>query len=54
MDDLVIMANTPAELTDRVVAWKEGLETKGLRVNMAKTKILCSKNDPVRTKTSST
>ena len=23
-DDLVIMANTPAELTDRIVAWKEG------------------------------
>ena len=36
-DDLVIMAETKEELQERIRMWKRGMETKGLRVNMAKT-----------------
>ena len=39
-DDLVIMAETKEELLERTRMWKRGMETKGLRVNMAKTKVL--------------
>ena len=37
-DDLVIVATSIA----RVKAWKEGMEAKGLRVNMGKTKFMAS------------
>jgi hypothetical protein len=39
-DDLVIMAQTKEELLERIRMWKRGVETMGLRVNMAKTKVL--------------
>ena len=44
-DDLVIAADTVEELTIRVERWKSNLESKGLRVNMGKTKVLCSGKD---------
>ena len=39
-DDLVVMAESEEELLERVRTWKEGMEAKGLRVNMGKTKIM--------------
>ena len=39
-DDLVIMAETKEELLERLRTWKHVMEKKGLRVNMAKTKVL--------------
>lgn len=41
-DDLVIIAETMEELLEKLKKWKAGLETKGLRVNMSKTKVLIS------------
>ena len=41
-DDLVIIADSLEECVARVKAWKEGMEAKGLRVNMPKTKIMVS------------
>ena len=34
------MAESELELLDRLVVWKEGLEEKGLRVNMGKTMVM--------------
>src|SRR5207244_4086203 len=46
-DDLVLMANSMEELTVKLEKWKESLETKGLRVNLSKTKVMrCSDRDP--------
>ena len=42
MDDLVIIAETLSELLERFRVWKANLESKGLRVNVGKTKILVS------------
>ena len=39
-DDLVLMAETEEALLERIEVWKKGMEAKGLRVNMAKTKVL--------------
>ena len=41
-DDLVIIATSLAECVERAKAWKEGLESKGLYVNMIKTKFMAS------------
>ena len=41
-DDLVIVAESLDELTERLKLWKENMESKGLRVNMPKTKCLVS------------
>ena len=41
-DDLVIIASTKEELLLRLKQWKNGMESKGLRVNMKKTKIMIS------------
>ena len=41
-DDLVIIATSFEECVERVKAWKEGLESKGLHVNMTKTKFMAS------------
>ena len=41
-DDLVIIATSLEEYVERVKAWKEGLESKGLQVNMTKTKFMAS------------
>src|SRR5271165_3460754 len=39
-DDLVLIAYSEAKLMAKFRKWKEGMEAKGLRVNMAKTKVL--------------
>ena len=44
-DDLVIIADSIEELVTRTGTWKTNLEGKGLRVNMMKTKVLCSGKD---------
>lgn len=41
-DDLVAMADSLEGLEEKVKLWKIGMEEKGLRVNMGKTKILVS------------
>ena len=41
-NDLVIFATSLEECVERVKAWKEGLESKGLHVNMTKTKFMAS------------
>ena len=41
-DDLVVMADSLEECIARLKAWKEGMERKGLRVNMKKTKLMVS------------
>ncbi|XP_068686740.1 uncharacterized protein [Montipora foliosa] len=41
-DDLVISSDSLDNLLARLCTWKLGLESKGLRVNMSKTKILMS------------
>ena len=44
-DDLVIAADTIEELKERFLCWKSNLEAKGLKVNIGKTKVLCSNGD---------
>jgi hypothetical protein len=39
-DDLALMAESKAELLVMIARWKEGMESKGLRVNMGKTKVM--------------
>ena len=41
-DDLVILADSMEEMMDRLSLWKVNLESKGLKVNMGKTKVLVS------------
>ena len=41
-DDLVVMADSLEECIARLKVWKEGMERKGLRVNMKKTKFMVS------------
>ena len=41
-DDLVIIATSLEECVEHVKAWKERLESKGLHVNMTKTKFMAS------------
>ena len=41
-DDLVIVDTSLERLIERVLEWKNGLESKGLRVNMSKTKFMAS------------
>ena len=41
-DDLVVMAETVEELSEKVEGWKNGMEEKGLRVNMRKTQCMVS------------
>ena len=41
-DDLVIIAESMEELEVKLEQWKKGMEAKGLRVNMAKTKVMIS------------
>ena len=41
-DDLVIIAESQEELVVKIKLWKQHLEAKGLRVNMDKTKLMCS------------
>jgi hypothetical protein len=39
-DDLVVMADTMEGLKERIETWKGGMECKGLRVNLSKTKVM--------------
>jgi len=39
-DDLVIIAVSKQELMERLESWKKGMECKGLRVNVKKTKVM--------------
>lgn len=39
-DDLILIAESEELLKKKVRIWKEGMEAKGLRVNLAKTKVL--------------
>ena len=39
-DDLCLLAETEEDLVVKIKRWKEGVELKGLRVNMGKTKIV--------------
>jgi hypothetical protein len=41
-DDLAIMADSMEECFTKLKAWKDGMETKGLRVNMKKIKRMVS------------
>ena len=41
-DDLVIVSDDLADLQQRFGAWKSGMEAKGLRVNVGKTKFMTS------------
>jgi hypothetical protein len=47
-DDLVLVAETKEDLLVKVKAWKDGLESKGLRVNVSKTKVMHSVVDSGR------
>ena len=38
-DDLAVIAETEEELIKRLNEWKENVESKGMRVNMNKTKV---------------
>ena len=39
-DDLALMAGSRVELMEKIKRWKDGMEDKGLRVNMGKTKVM--------------
>ena len=39
-DDLVLAAETEGLLVEKIMKWKVGMENKGLRVNMGKTKVM--------------
>ena len=41
-DDLAVIAETEQELIKRLNEWKENVESKGMRVNMNKTKVMIS------------
>jgi hypothetical protein len=53
-DDLALLAETEEELITKIKHWKDGMEMKGLRVNMTKTKVLrCQKKKEVQVEDSS-
>ena len=41
-DDLAVIAETEEELIKRLNEWKDNVESKGMRVNMNKTKVMIS------------
>jgi len=41
-DDLTVIAETEEELIKRLNEWKDNVESKGMRVNMNKTKLMIS------------
>ena len=52
-DDLVIVVESLGEMKVRLKNWKDGLEEKRLKVNVGKTKVLCSRHDVSKSKTAS-
>ena len=51
-DDLVILAETFEGLMKKIPVWKNGLESKGLKMNTGKTKVMISGGDPYILQTS--
>ena len=51
-DDLILTAESEEYLRDKIVKWKCGLEAKGLKINIGKTKVMfsCSMKDKVEEK----
>ena len=49
-DDLALVSETPEDLERRLEAWKGALESKGLRVNVKKTKIVINSENPGKVK----
>jgi len=41
-DDLAVIAETEEELIKRLNEWKDKVESKGMRINMNKTKVMIS------------
>ena len=41
-DDLVLIADSVEEVMGKHAVWKEGMETRGLKVSTGKTKVLIS------------
>ena len=41
-DDLVIIDESQKELKDSYCSWRNSIESKGLKVNMKKTKVMAS------------
>ena len=39
-DDLVLIAESEGDLIKKIQNWKNGFESKGLRVNVTKTKVM--------------
>jgi len=48
-DDLVLLAYSETELKEKIRIWKNSLESRGLRVNVAKTKVMKCSGDNVGT-----
>ena len=44
-DDLVIIAESLDELVQKIELWKNGMESKGLRVSTPKTKVMICETD---------
>ena len=51
-DDLVLIADSMDKLIEKFNRWKEGIESKGLKVNIAKTKVMVSGNGIIPPSTS--
>ena len=43
VDDIVLIAESMAELQETFYCWKSALESKGLKVNLMRTKVMVSK-----------
>ena len=52
-DDLVNLAESLGQLKVRLKNWKDGLEEKGLKLNVGKTKVLCCRHDVLKPKITS-
>ena len=53
VDDIVLIAESMAELEETFYGWKSALESKGLKVYLMKTKVMVSKIGQVTVKPSS-
>ena len=53
VDDLVLIAETMAELQKIFHSWKDALENKGLKVNLMKTKVMVTKTGQINVRPSS-
>ena len=52
VDDIVTIAESMAELQGKFHGWKSALDSKGLKVNLMKTKVMVSKIGQVTVKPS--